>query len=311
MRGSRVGRVLRGLYRSTTIIDAAGASTEPGWDAIDTGQFSAVRRDELERACRGRAQSAYLGDNVAVARVLGRYKLFVDSRDRGFAPHLLLDGFWEIWLTQFIARALAPGAGVIDVGANYGYFSVLMADLVGPSGHVLCVEPNPPAFAALQQSLSLNGVAGHTSASMAAAGASTGPGFLFVPEGEPKNATLVSEAMAAHLPQDGMVAVPVIALDELWNSDRRLDFVKIDAEGAEEDVIAGMAGLIERWRPEIVLEFNPHRCRDASALLERLMASYGQLRIVDGAGEASPLTRERALTLDDRDDRLLFFSSRR
>lgn len=281
---------------------------QPAWEVLDIERYRTAQRSELERLCRGRTQYARLDGERMVARVLGRYKLFLDSRDRGFAPHLLLDGYWEIWLTQFIARRLKAGSAAIDVGANYGYFSVLMADLVGPSGHLLCLEPNPAPFDFLQQSMAINGFTERSHLLMAAAGAVSRSGTLFVPQGEPKNGTLVATDIAPQLTGGLSMDVAIHRLDELWPADRQLDFLKIDAEGAEEDVIEGMWPLIERWRPEMVLEFNPHRCRAPAGLLQRLSAAYGSPRVVSSEGEAAAITTEQVLTLDSRDDRLLFFS---
>lgn len=307
-------RLMGGMDQRKPPIEAGSGTadwSQRSWDPLTLDDIATAARNDLEGACRARSQTSYLGHDIALARVLGRYKLFLDSRDRGFAPHLLLDGFWEIWLTQFIARRIHPGAGVIDVGANYGYFSVLMADLVGPHGSLLCLEPNPPAHTALVQSLALNGFSNQTVTHMLAAGSQSENGYLFIPDNEPKNATLVTPLLAASLPDTRIVSIQVATLDQLWPAGRRLDFMKIDTEGAEENVIAGAAGLIEQWHPDIVLEFNPHRCREPAALLATLMAAYGAMRIVDGNGNAADVSIEQALSLDDKYDRLLFFSTER
>ncbi len=72
---------------------------------------------------RALCESAYLGDETALCRVLGRYKMFVDTSDNSLSPHLMLDGYWEMWLTEALARAIRPGMTVVDVGANLGYFT--------------------------------------------------------------------------------------------------------------------------------------------------------------------------------------------
>ena len=135
-------------------------------------QFASMDRFTLEALCRAQAQPLYLGDNSALCRVLSRYKLLLDTRDRGFAAHVLLDGYWEMWLTIFMCRHIQPGMVVIDVGANFGYYTVLMADLVGPEGHTFAIEPNPVVAALLRQSVTLNGFRSRTSIVEAAAGAS-------------------------------------------------------------------------------------------------------------------------------------------
>src|SRR5918912_920802 len=80
---------------------------------------------------------------TALCRVLGRYKMYVDLRDTGFVPHLMFEGYWEYWITDFMWRNLGPGQVALDVGANHGYYTVLMSDLVGAQGMVRAFEPNP------------------------------------------------------------------------------------------------------------------------------------------------------------------------
>ena len=75
-------------------------------------------RYALEDRCRALTNSVYLGDHTTLCRVLGYYKMYLDTNDTGFASHLMLDGFWEMWLTIFFARRIQPGMTVIDVGAN-------------------------------------------------------------------------------------------------------------------------------------------------------------------------------------------------
>jgi hypothetical protein len=89
-------------------------------------------------------------------KTLGRYQLENRCRalanptdDTGFGSHLLLEGYWEMWLTIFFARHLHPGITVIDVGANFGYYSVLFGALVEDTGHIYAVEPNPAVATAV------------------------------------------------------------------------------------------------------------------------------------------------------------------
>ena len=143
-------------------------------------------RSTLEAAIRRRVQTAYLGNGLVLARVLGRHKIFLRSSDRGFACHLMLDGYWEIWLTQFFARHLKPGMTAIDVGANFGYYTLLFGDAVGDTGHVIAVEPNPEAAILLRETVLLNGHADRTRIIPHALGAAAGQAWLYAPDGEPK-----------------------------------------------------------------------------------------------------------------------------
>ena len=242
---------------------------------------------------------------MMLARVLGRHKIFLHTSDRGFACHVAMDGFWEIWVTQFFARLLKPGMVAVDVGANYGYYTLLFGEAVTGSGRVLAVEPNPRAVSLLRETVLLNGHAGHTSVVEAALGP---PGLsesrLFVPSSEPKNALLVDDDS-----QRGgeTVAVAVTTLDALTADFARVDFVKIDAEGAEIGIVAGMQEVIRRHRPELVLEFNAARYADARGFLEGLLALYGQVFVIGFNGTAEPVDPETILATLIGEDWMLYF----
>ncbi|MGD9879908.1 MAG: FkbM family methyltransferase [Reyranella sp.] len=261
-------------------------------------------RSRVERAVRHRARAVYLGDGVVLARVLGRHKILLRGRDRGFAGHLMIDGFWEIWLTQFFARCLRPGMNAVDVGANFGYHTLLLADAVGPSGTVIAVEPNPDTVTLLGQTVALNGLQGRVKVIPHALGAKSGSAFLFAPEGEPKNALLVDHAK---LPGGRTFEVKTLTLDDVTRNGPKIDVVKIDAEGAEVGVIAGMARLIARDRPAIALEFNAARYRAPAEFLNLLLASYGDAREMTLDGNLVPLDFASVTDRSNTTDRYLMF----
>jgi FkbM family methyltransferase len=262
-------------------------------------------RGTVERAIRDRVQTLYLGNGVMLARVLGRHKMFLHTSDRGFACHVAMDGFWESWITQFFARTLKPGMVAVDVGANYGYYTLLFGEAVTRSGRVVAIEPNPRAASLLRESVMLNGMATRTSVHELAAGA---PGVtesrLFVPSGEPKNAQLVEHD---HYSGGDVVAVAVTTLDALTADFARVDLVKIDAEGAEIGIIAGMQEVIRRHRPNLVLEFNAARYENAHGFLEGLLALYGQVCVVGFDGRAVPVQPQTVLTTQVGEDWILYF----
>ncbi|TXI03066.1 MAG: FkbM family methyltransferase [Rhizobium sp.] len=272
-------------------------------------ELMAFDRHQAEQAILQRVGSAYLGNHTALVRVLGRYKLYVDTRDRGFASHVLLDGFWEIWLTLFCARNVKRGMTAIDVGANFGYYSLLLAELVGAKGELIAVEPNPHAADFLFRSVELNGLLGRTRVERLALGnVISGEASLYVPHNEPKNALIVEDNFLPRAEDGAIVKVPVTTLDRLAASCARVDFIKIDAEGAEEVILKGMAEIIARHRPMLVVEFNPARYSDAAGFLDRLAAIYGSLRRLAFSGEAVSISCADLLSTYGSDDSLLVLS---
>lgn len=260
-------------------------------------------RDTLEAAIRRRVQTAYLGNDTVLARILGRHKIFLRGSDRGFACHLMLDGFWEMWLTQFVARQIKPGMTVIDVGANFGYYTLLFGDAVGESGRVIAVEPNPDTASFLRESVTLNGHGTRTQIVAHALAAAAGRAWLHAPDDEPKNARLVAEK---GLPGGRTIEVSTLPLDDLALPYAKVDLVKIDAEGGELAIVPGMRGLIARDHPIIILEFKASRYPSPGEFLGELVAAYGSAQELTFESTLAPLNLESALD-PASDDRLLVF----
>ncbi|MEI4483115.1 MULTISPECIES: FkbM family methyltransferase [unclassified Phyllobacterium] len=277
-------------------------------------EIAKLKRLDLEAAVLELANCAYLGDHTAIARVLGRYKLYIDTRDRGFGSHILLDGYWEIWLTQFCARNVRRGMTAIDVGANFGYYSVLLADLVGETGKLLAIEPNPHAADFLKRSLDLNGFTAHSQViEKVLGGAESASARLFVYEHEPKNARVASanfNAENARRQGGYLVEIPSITMDSLCAPLERIDFIKIDAEGSEEDIFSAIGETIERHRPMMVIEFNAARSVNTAQFIERLANIYGVIRHLDFEGFAQPISAPELLTQNYGQDWLLVLSEK-
>lgn len=274
---------------------------------VNLWEIAAWDRFELESVCRAQTQAVYLGENTGLCRILGRYKFYVDTRDRGFGSNVLLDGFWEMWLTQFMARYVKPGMVAVDVGANYGYYSVLLADLVGKNGHLYAVEPNPRAALWLRRSLSLNGFGHNATVCEAAAGADDSRTLrLLVPNDEPKNATIVPQGERFTARDACLHEVPCRSLDTLTRPHERIDFMKIDAEGAEEEIFRGMAGILERQKPAIVLEFNTDRYANPADFMALIQKHYPALQQVNYSGDAVPVDAATVLGERNGEDWLLF-----
>lgn len=263
-----------------------------------------AHRSENEAAIRALCQNAYLGDGWGLCRVLGRYKLFVDTRDKGLSSHLMLDGFWEMWLTELLAQRTRPGMTVIDVGANLGYYTVLMADLVGETGHVHAFEPNPPIAERLRQSCYVNGFFFNVTVHEQALDDVDGKQLnLVIPTGEPKNAhTLPDGVLPDGLPVQALIARRLDSYPELLDA----DLIKIDAEGAEEGIWRGMAGIFARQRPlTIVLEFASSRYGDPGAFLDEITTLGFSLSVIDLEQGILPRTRAEVLAAPANVDQML------
>jgi FkbM family methyltransferase len=273
----------------------------PGHDLLRLVDLKQGPRSLNQSAIRKLCSTAYVGDETILCRVLGRYKMFVDATDVGLSSHLMLDGYWEMWLTEALAQVIKPGMVAVDIGANLGYFTVLMADLVGPSGSVHAFEPNPAMAKRLIKSIDVNGFRQWVTLHSDPLGSEDGQElFLVIPPAEPKNAHLTRHAIAGALP---------VTLRRFDSHPALLDadVIKIDVEGAEREIWRGMAGLLERREKPltIFLEFAPIRYDDPAAFLDEIEAHGFSLGDVDLTGGVRVRTREEILTAPPRVDQML------
>lgn len=278
-------------------------------DFFDAKRLARQSRRLLEEEARASATPVYLGESTALCRVLARYKMYIDTRDVGFGAHVLLDGYWESWLTQFLARHVRRGSTFVDVGANHGYYTLLGADLVGEKGKVAAFEPNPRLAELLRRSVELNGFTARTTIFEMAVGATDDDEiFLHVPPREFKNAHVVSQAVVAHFPAAEIFAVKNGRMSSVLGDWPKIDFIKADIEGAEEAAIEGLFPLLERDKPDVVLEFAAVRCRSPREMLQRLERLYGRLRAIDFNANAHPITIDELVDPVSGCERLLFLS---
>ncbi len=279
--------------------------------ALPSGRLFELRnlqkhpRRENQEQIRHLCANAYLGDSVSLCRVLGRFKMFVDTRDVGLSTHLLLDGFWEMWLTEALSAVIRPGMVVADIGANLGYYTLLMAELAGPTGSVHAFEPNPAIADLTRKSCDINGFYYTVTLHREPLGSEEGkPVGLIVPPGEPKNAHVTPWL-------DIPGAIPMTtrrfdAIPELMDA----DVVKIDAEAAELDIWHGMAGRLDRTdRPlTIFMEFASARYEDPDGFLAEVEARGFHLAEVTLDDGIMPRTRQQVLAAPPRIDQMLMLT---
>jgi FkbM family methyltransferase len=151
---------------------------------------------------------------------------------------------------QHLEKFLDPGGVLIDIGANTGAFSLKAARHVGDAGMVIALEPNIEILATLHRSVRANGFRNVRLRNCCAA-ARTGSATLWMNCAKPHSFSIKNRL-------DNAEGIPVLAVsvDDLlgWEKIDRVDYLKIDAEGAENDILLGAAGTIERHRPIIQAE---------------------------------------------------------
>lgn len=245
----------------------------------DIRQVSTLSRGKYEQACIDSVDHLYIGDDTILCKVLTKYKMYVDSRDMGITPHLVMDGYWESWVTRLLGKIVKPGFVCLDVGANFGYFSILMSELCGPNGKTLAIEPNSRVATLLRATSFMNG--GKFEVVEAAIAASNGEAILSVNDKELGGGTIKNNDP---IPGRSQYTVPTISIDELVKSKglARVDVMKIDVEGVEPLVFSGMEGTIAA-NPDIqlIIEYTPSIYTDPALFTEYLFSRFNVQQITD------------------------------
>lgn len=225
-------------------------------------------RSLLEMTCRQNCQAVHLNDHAILCRVLGKYIMYAHPEDIGITPHLCLNGFWESWITIAMARVLKPGMFCLDIGANHGYYTMMMADAVGESGRVLAVEPNPELVDMIELSVEVNGFQMNTKILQKAAyDKDLQTVKLLIPRNRCLNATLSRKPTSL----DDVVEVQTVTIDQVTRDWPCVDLVKIDAEGAEQRIWNGMAETLARnHNITLIMEINCTRYGDAFGFLREI-----------------------------------------
>ncbi|MCC6000571.1 MAG: FkbM family methyltransferase [Pararhodobacter sp.] len=234
----------------------------PGWGALYVRLVGDYRKNAAWRQAR---------PTVIRDKVNGLFHV-LDLREWPDRMFFFLGRWYDLECLLTLRALVRPGDTVLDVGANYGHFSLAAAALAGPGGKVLSFEPNPASFARLGVHVALNRLAQVEPRQM---GMADVPGelVLSVPAGNSGEATFAAPADATAR----SVVCPVGTIDALGLS-APVRLIKIDTEGFEHHVLTGGAGVVARDRPFIITEVVDdmlQRAGQSKAALLDLLSRHG------------------------------------
>ncbi len=207
----------------------------------------------LGRIYLARALSEFVTSRLkSVARVQG-HKMFLDPRDH---LNLFSSGMYEPFETEIVKTEIRKGDIVLDIGANIGYYTLIFAKLVGPEGKVFGFEPDPDNFALLKKNVEANNYHNVVLVNKA------------VSSKNGKIKLYRSDDIGDHRTYDSgdgrkFVEIEAIRLDDYFDQgNARVDFIKMDIQGAEWEAIQGMSLLLQKNKGlRIITEFAPELLR--------------------------------------------------
>lgn len=183
-------------------------------------------------------------------------------------PKFARDGY-EPALTKAFVENLHEGMVVYDIGAHWGYFSLVASRRVGATGQVIAFEPHPHNVEIIEKNLSMNNIQNVRLLKVAVADKAGTATF-----------DLGADTGLGRLSETGKYQVQVVQLDALVERGEILPphLVKIDIEGAEGAALRGMRNLLEQHRPIVLLETHGDEAvAECKALLTQL--GYQQIQL--------------------------------
>lgn len=283
---------------------------EPWHNCVEHAQWPAVVRAYIEYCRRGprrRNGGAIAGNTLfRLTRHLqswlgneGRYAeiqfpraglgVFLDPTDLESLIHTLPAFSRGTTGWKFVSQSLVPGDVFVDIGANYGIYTLQAAKLVGLSGRVLAFEPNPQVRAALEMSLERNGL---TNVILCPEALAAEPGSARLWNGRASGGASLSEPDAGSKNQSQASEVVVETLDRVLERTPiggRVALVKVDVEGWELNVFRGAKTFLTTHSPPLVFEVNDEALKRSgtdATQLESCLRDYGYDRFVTMASAA-------------------------
>jgi FkbM family methyltransferase len=167
---------------------------------------------------------------------------------------------------NFFRKNVKKNDVVIDIGAQLGLLTKLFSDLTGTNGRVHCFEPTPSTFKLLNESIALNNLFNVTSNQTAVCDI-TGMANILISSIKADAGNTLSKDDSVN--RKGVLTEAVSIDDYLKKKEiPKIDFVKIDAEGAEFLVLKGMKNALENSRPIINLALHPKTIKNMGHSLD-------------------------------------------
>ena len=180
--------------------------------------------------------------------VLKGYQMRLDwTKHRSFAY-----GTWEPEVVDAVCRIVHPGMRVIDIGAHGGFYVLLLSKLVEQNGAVIAFEPLPANLRMLNQNVAINALGNVTIEGMAVCDRS-GEFDLEAPD---VDSSLLAGPMETS-EMGKILSVPCVSLDDYCSGHPvPIDFIKMDVEGAEGDVLEGAKHIVSKYHPTMMIELH-------------------------------------------------------
>jgi FkbM family methyltransferase len=221
------------------------------------------RVTDIEQIVTG-PRAVPVGDGLILAKLkFDDILMVIEERDRLLGPRLIMNGIYEKGLTAYFRSIAGEIETFVDVGANIGYYTVLLGKHLRRRGRLFAFEPDRANFALLQRNAQINWIdKPNIVLECLAVSETSGTATIHRNSEKPANTSLLAPTdHESALNAFETYEVPTISLDEYFReSEMRIDLMKIDVEGHELATLRGARDTLAA-NPDIrlVFEWDPAR----------------------------------------------------
>lgn len=228
-----------------------------------------------------RDEYAYLGNKIGLTVLFNGNYCYVDTEDISLTPHLIRYGEWEKEVTKIFLEKLPSNGCVFDIGANIGYYSLLAANR---NNQVYAFDPIPKYMELLEMSSAINGFKPRIHCETLALG-ETETTIQFHINKKFKGSSSITRKWAKE--DEEVITTNMVTLDKYCrdNGIAGIDFMKIDAEAYEFEILLGSKVIIER----LLIEFNTEIYKNQGPLVleqnwQWLLKEYSNIQCITPQG---------------------------
>lgn len=182
---------------------------------------------------------------------LNKKYLFLDNDAIG--NDIIRDGYWEKHITEVLTGLLSAGDNCLDIGANFGYHTITMANIVSDTGKVFAFEPMRLFFQQINANACINNLFNVTTYNCAV-GETTD--VCYIPEPNLMDNlvnhgdTSISKTSKIHQTETNVIYIDLLKLP-------KIKFIKLDVQGCELQVLKGAKNTIKKDKPALIVEIEP------------------------------------------------------
>ncbi len=246
-------------------------------------------------------------DNASIVLVETEagYPILVNINDQYQGQYITKHKNFKNYMDHMYEQFIKPDSTIVDVGAAYGYRSVMMAKQLNRLGVLYAIESRNDTFKILDYNIRLNLLPNVITINKTVF-SKRSPVILEVPDNDYSASRIITEEQAKKLRKHNtLFKITAYTLDELLNNVMDVDLLRLDTNGSELEVLIGASKLLERspnivifihWSASLMREHS-----DMTRIVQDLIDLGFNFWTVDEEGKAHILSRKNLLKLDNAD----------